>query len=96
MSKIPLLLVVAVLSFPSAMLAQAGGAMAAPQTGQTGRMAKGEAHPDIRAAMQHLRQAREILQKKAAHDFEGHRKQAIESIDHAIEHLQQALQVDKP
>jgi hypothetical protein len=96
MKRLALLLVGAVLSFPSAMLAQAAGTMAAPQTAQTGKMAKADVHPEIRAAMQHLRQAKEILVQKAAHDFEGHKKEAIESIDHAIDHLQQALQADKP
>jgi hypothetical protein len=95
MKKLPLLLVVAVLSFPSAMLAQAAGSMAAPQTNPPAKMTKGEGHPEIHQAMQHLREAKQILQQKAARDFEGHRKQAVESIDQAIEHLKQALQDDK-
>jgi hypothetical protein len=45
--------------------------------------------------MQHLREAKEVLQKKAARDFQGHRKQAIESIDQALEHLRQALETDE-
>jgi hypothetical protein len=94
MKKLALLLAAAVLSFPTALLAQAGGTMAAPPA-QAGQMEKGETHPEIHAALQHLREAKEILQKKAAHDFEGHRKQAIESIEQAEEHLRQALAVDK-
>jgi len=71
-------------------------ASAAPQEGMKGEMMeKGEKHPEIRAAMQHLREAKEILQKKAAHDFKGHRVQAIQSIDQALEHLRQALESDE-
>ncbi|MGA9966373.1 MAG: hypothetical protein WBQ10_14335 [Terriglobales bacterium] len=95
MKKLPLLLVVAVLSFPTVMLAQAGGSMAAPQTNTPGKATKGEGHPEIHQAMQYLHQAKQVLQQKAARDFGGHRKEAVESIDQAIEHLKQALQDDK-
>ena len=54
-----------------------------------------ERHPEIHAAMDKLREAREILQQKAANDFGGHKRQAVESIDKALEHLRQALEVDK-
>jgi len=54
-----------------------------------------ERHPEIHAAMDKLREAREILQQKAANDFGGHKKQAVESIDKALEHLNEALQYDK-
>jgi hypothetical protein len=94
MKRLALLVLLAVLSFPAALLAQAGGTMAAPPA-QAGKMEKGEAHPEIHAALQHLRQAKEILQRKAARDFEGHRKQAVESIEQAEEHLRQALEADK-
>jgi hypothetical protein len=94
MKKIAMLLILAVMSFPTAVLAQEGGGMAAPA--QEGKMMKGgEGHPEIHAAMEHLRQAKMVLQKKAARDFEGHRKEAIESIDQALEHLRQALEADK-
>jgi len=93
MKKVAMLLMIAVMSFPTALLAQAGGTMTAPAA-QAGNMAKGEHHPEIRAAMQHLREAKEVLQKKAARDFQGHRKQAIESIDQALEHLRQALETE--
>ena len=53
-----------------------------------------EEHPHIRAAIQELREARHELET-AAHDFGGHRKEAIEAIDNAIKQLQQALQYDK-
>ena len=54
-----------------------------------------ERHPEIRAAMKHLEEAKNILQNKAATDFGGHKVQAIKSIDEAMEHLRQALQFDK-
>ena len=55
---------------------------------------KKEAHPHIRAALQELRGARQELET-AAHDFGGHRKEALESVDNAIKQLQLALQYDK-
>jgi hypothetical protein len=54
-----------------------------------------EKHPEIHAAMDKLREAREILQQKASNDFGGHKKAAVDSIDKALEHLNQALQYDK-
>jgi hypothetical protein len=68
-------------------------AQVAPPTGAH-KMAEGkEGHPEIQAAMAKLREARGILEHKAANDFEGHKKQAIESINQALEHLRQALAV---
>lgn len=54
----------------------------------------GEQHPHIRAALHELREARRELET-AAHDFGGHRKEAIEAVDNAIKQLQEALQYDK-
>jgi hypothetical protein len=51
---------------------------------------KKERHPRIHAAIQELKEARKDL-KDADHDFGGHRKAAIESIDHSIEQLEKAL-----
>ena len=45
--------------------------------------------------MRHLEEAKNILQKKAASDFGGHKVEAIRSIDQAMEHLRQALQADR-
>lgn len=45
--------------------------------------------------MRLLQQAKAVLQKDAARDFEGHRAQAVKSVDEALEHLRQALQADK-
>ena len=53
-----------------------------------------EQHPHIRAAIQELREARHELET-AAHDFGGHRKEAMESVDNAIKQLQLALQYDR-
>ena len=55
---------------------------------------KKEAHPHIRAALRELREARKELET-AAHDFGGHRKEAIEAIDAAIKQLEEALKYDK-
>jgi hypothetical protein len=54
----------------------------------------GEQHPHIRAAIRELQEAKRELQT-AAHDFGGHRKEALESVDTAIRQLQEALKYDK-
>jgi hypothetical protein len=53
-----------------------------------------EPHPHIRAALRELREAKHELET-AAHDFGGHRKEAIEAIDAAIKQLEEALKYDK-
>ena len=53
-----------------------------------------ERHPHIRAAIRELEQSKHELQT-AAHDFGGHRKEAIEAIDQAIRQLEEALKYDK-
>jgi hypothetical protein len=76
---------------------------AAPQqSGQTGGMqhpqgqGQGkENHPAIHEAIHHLEAAKDILEHKASHDFGGHRQQAIDSVNQALEHLHQALEYDK-
>ena len=55
---------------------------------------KNERHPHIRAAIHELEEAKKELQT-AAHDFGGHRVEAIEAIDNALKQLRQALQYDK-
>jgi hypothetical protein len=52
-----------------------------------------EPHPKIRAAVRALQAARADLQA-AAHDFKGHRVDAIKAIDAAIVQLNLALQAD--
>jgi hypothetical protein len=53
-----------------------------------------EPHPEINAAIRALERAKNHLQK-AAHDFGGHRVEAIQAIDAALNQLRQALQYDK-
>ena len=53
-----------------------------------------EEHPHIRAAMRELREAREEL-RTAAHDFCGHRAEAVEKTDQALRQLQAALECDR-
>jgi hypothetical protein len=60
---------------------------------QGGPMAQ-ERHPQIRRALRTLRAARAYMQH-AAHDFGGHRVEAIAATDNAIKQLQIALKYDK-
>ena len=50
-------------------------------------------HPEIRDAIASLRRAREHL-NHAAHDYQGHRVDAIRAIDDAINQLQICLKYD--
>lgn len=58
------------------------------------RRAGREQHPHIRGAIRELNEAKRELQT-AAHDFGGHRVDAIKACDEAIRQLQEALQYDK-
>ena len=53
-----------------------------------------EPHPEIRDAIAALRNAREHL-NHAAHDFGGHRVDAIKATDEAIRQLQICLKYDR-
>jgi len=53
-----------------------------------------EPHPEIREAIASLRRAREHLDH-AAHDFGGHRVEAIRATDEAIRQLQLCLDHDR-
>jgi hypothetical protein len=53
-----------------------------------------ERHPEIRNAIRALERARDYMQH-AAHDFGGHRAEALEDCNRAIRQLQLALQFDK-
>jgi transcription elongation GreA/GreB family factor len=55
---------------------------------------RNERHPEIRQAIRALERAKDHLQK-AAHDFGGHRAEALEACDNAIRQLKLALQYDK-
>lgn len=67
-----------------------------PAKGPASQVLKGanEQHPHIRAAIHELEEAKKELQT-AAHDFGGHRAEALEAVDNAIKQLRQALQYDK-
>lgn len=53
-----------------------------------------EPHPEIREAIAALRRAKDHLEH-AAHDFGGHRVEAIKATDEAIRQLQDCLKFDK-
>jgi hypothetical protein len=53
-----------------------------------------EPHPEIREAIAALRRAKEHMEH-AAHDFGGHRVEAIRATDAAIHQLEDCLKYDK-
>ena len=53
-----------------------------------------EPHPEIREAIASLRNARMHLEH-AAHDFGGHRADALRATDEAIHQLQECLKYDR-
>jgi hypothetical protein len=53
-----------------------------------------EPHPEIREALGALRRAKEHMEH-AAHDFGGHRVEAIEATNQAIKQLELCLKYDK-
>lgn len=70
-------------------------AQAAPiPAATTAKRAKAEQHPRIRKAIRELEAAKVELQR-APHDFGGHRADALQAVDRAIEQLRLALQYDK-
>jgi hypothetical protein len=60
----------------------------------SGSTAHTERHPEIRRAIRALEAAKKDMQA-AAHDFGGHRVDAIAACDNAITQLKLALQYDK-
>ena len=70
---------------PSPKPAPAAAAAAAPAP---------EPHPEIRDALEALRKAK-FRMEHAAHDFGGHRVDAIKATDEAIRQLQLCLQFDR-
>ena len=56
--------------------------------------ARAEPHPAIRGAINALEKAKRDLEH-AAHDFGGHRVEAIQAIDRALEQLRLALKYDR-
>ena len=55
---------------------------------------RNERHPKIRQAINALQRARGDLQN-AAHDFHGHRVEALESVDRALNQLRLAIACDR-
>jgi len=53
-----------------------------------------EPHPEIREAIAALRRAREHMEH-AAHDFGGHKAEALRATDEAIHQLETCLKYDK-
>jgi hypothetical protein len=53
-----------------------------------------EEHPNIEAAIKHLDEAKKNLEN-AAHDFGGHRSNALKHVNEALEECHRALQYDK-
>ncbi len=53
-----------------------------------------ERHPEIREALAALHRAKDHLEH-AAHDFGGHRVEALRATDEAIHQLQACLEYDK-
>jgi hypothetical protein len=70
-------------------LALGAGAIAVPAAAQ-----QTEPHPHIRAAIHALKKAGEEL-RDAAHDFGGHRKDALEAVEAARRQLKLCLEFDK-
>lgn len=73
-------------------------APAAPPDGKpatlSGQPAAPERHPEIHDALDALRRARAHIEH-AAHDFGGHRADALRATDEAIRQLEICLQYDK-
>lgn len=64
------------------------------QPAATAAAASPEAHPEIREAIAALRRAKEHMEH-AAHDFGGHRVEALKATDEAIRQLDICLKYDK-
>jgi hypothetical protein len=74
-----------------------GNAHAAPTAvpqPSTAAAAAAEPHPEIREAIAALRRAKEHMEH-AAHDFGGHRVEAIRASDVAIHQLEDCLKYDR-
>jgi hypothetical protein len=102
-TKVVSLLVGVALILAFALIASAPAAPNAPggkanpaATSQPGTTAAdpAEAHPQIREALGALRRAKEHLEH-AAHDFGGHRVEALRATDEAIRQLEACLKYDK-
>ena len=84
---------VAVLALPLALVAATPSGPPRPVAVVSARSYP-EPHPEINAAIRALERAKLHLQS-AAHDFGGHRVEAIRAIDAALVQLKLALEYDK-
>lgn len=85
---------VAALALPAAAANGAPAAKPAPTPAAKPAPVPPERHPKIREALASLRASREDLEH-AAHDFGGHRVDAMHAIDEAIKQLEICLKYDK-
>lgn len=91
LSLFALLALICALTFPAAAPA------APPASGNHAAAAASpapEPHPEIRDAIASLRKAKEHMEH-AAHDFGGHRVEALKATDEAIRQLEICLKYDK-
>ncbi len=65
-----------------------------PVPAATAKATPAEPHPEIREAIRSLRRAKEHMEH-AAHDFGGHRVEALRATDEAIHQLEVCLKYDK-
>lgn len=75
-------------------LAYAVTAPAASKAAAVPSAAAAEPHPEIHDALNALRRAKEHMEH-AAHDFGGHRVEALHATDEAIHQLEICLKFDK-
>lgn len=83
-----------VTSTPASPKAPAAAVPTASPQPATPPAATPEPHPEIREAIGSLRRAKDHLEH-AAHDFGGHRVEAIKAIDESLRQLQECLKYDK-
>lgn len=91
LAVLAVLILVFALTFPAA--APAAPPAPKPQPGAAASPAP-EPHPEIHEAIASLQRARDHLQH-AAHDFGGHREDALRATDEAIRQLRICLQYDR-
>jgi hypothetical protein len=89
LSSVVMAVLILVLTFPVA----APAAPPAPKAG-TAATPAAEPHPEIREAIAALRRAKDHMQH-AAHDFGGHRVEALKATDEAIHQLEVCLKYDR-
>jgi hypothetical protein len=90
-TRIVSLLVLATLVLAFAFIATAP---ATPNNAKATATPAAEQHPEIHEALASLRRAKEHMEH-AAHDFGGHRVEAIEATNQAIRQLEICLKYDK-